>query len=142
MGNVMKINEIMTSQPHIIDENASIFELAQKMQLVGCGIFPVGNLDRIEGVVTDRDIINRAVSQKLDLNNTKVKDIMSKSVIFCYEDENITRAINLMNKHRIRRILIINDDYKLVGILSMIDIFKRLKDKSILSNLFINTLYA
>ncbi len=138
----MKINEIMTSQPHIIDENASIFELAQKMQLVGCGIFPVGNLDRIEGVVTDRDIINRAVSQKLDLNNTKVKDIMSKSVIFCYEDENITRAINLMNKHRIRRILIINDDYKLVGILSMIDIFKRLKDKSILSNLFINTLYA
>lgn len=137
----MKIYDLMTSQPHVIKEKATIFEAAKKMQHLGCGIFPVGNRNKIVGVITDRDIINRAVSKKLNLETTLVETIMTQSVIYCYEDESIARAVTLMNANRIRRIIVINDNKKLVGILSMIDIFKRLKDKSMLSNLFVDTIY-
>lgn len=134
----MKIQEIMTSRPHVIDESLTILALAKKMQLFGCGIFPVVSKDRINGVITDRDIINRVISQKREIANVRVKDVMTRSVVFCYEDENIDRAINVMHKHRLRRILILNNHYELVGILSLNDIFNRLKDKAVLTNLFIN----
>lgn len=138
----MKIYELMTSQPHTIGENITIFEVTRKMQLLGCGIFPIENNNLIIGVITDRDIINRVIAQNLPPNTTRVKDVMTKSIIFCYEDETIPRAVNLMNKNRIRRILVKNDANKLVGILSIIDIFRRLKDKSMLSSLFTETEFS
>lgn len=137
----MKIYDLMTSQPHTIEEEVTIVEAAEGMQSFGCGIFPVGCQNKITGILTDRDIINRVISQKLDPNKTLVKNIMTRDVIFCYEDESIPRAIGLMNKHKIRRIVVINDKLKLVGILSMIDIFKRLKDKTMLANLFSDAMY-
>lgn len=135
----MKIYELMTSQPHTIDENATVLDVARKMQLLGCGILPVENNHLITGVITDRDIINRVISQKLSPESTHVRDVMTKSIIFCYEDDTIPRAVNLMNKNKIRRILVKNEANKLVGILSIIDIFRRLKDKSMLSSLFCET---
>lgn len=137
-GPIMKIYDLMTSQPHTIGEKATIFEAAQRMQLLGCGIFPVGDCNRIIGVITDRDIISRVILQKLNPEITRVKDVMTTSIIFCYEEESLTRAINLMNQNRIRRILVKNHDKILVGVLSITDIFKRLKDKSMLSNLFVD----
>lgn len=135
----MKIYDLMTSQPHVVDKNETILHIAQKMQTLGCGIFPVIFSNKISGVITDRDIINRVISNKLNIETTYVKDVMTKNVIYCYEDDSITRAVYLMNTNKIRRILVINDDHKLVGILSIIDVFKRLKDKSILNNLYIDT---
>jgi CBS domain-containing protein len=138
----MKIYDLMTSQPHVIAEDATIVTVAQSMQRLGCGIFPVENGGSINGVITDRDIINRVISKRLKPETTLVKEVMTKAVIFCYEDEAVARAIKLMNINRIRRILVLNDDYKLVGILSMIDIFRRLKDSSMLGSLFADTLYS
>lgn len=132
----MYIYELMTSHPHIIHADATIQDVAMKMQTSGCGILPVGFHEHIVGVITDRDVINRVIAQHRNPEKTFVSEVMSANPIFCYQDDRVRNAIKQMNKYKIRRILAMDNQNKLVGVLSVIDIFRRLKDKSMLEHLF------
>ena len=131
----MKIKEGMTKKPHIIQENNTIIEAAQKMKAWGCGIFPVENSQYISGVITDRDIIIRAVASEKNLKKTLVKNIMTKEIDFCDKDELLKNVIWKMNHYNRRRVLIKDKDHPLLGILSLTDIIKRVDNKHLLTNL-------
>jgi CBS domain-containing protein len=126
----------MTKKPHLIDEDATLLDAAKKMQGLGCGILPVGTFNNIVGIITDRDIVVRAIANRKELGKTLVKNIMTKIVFFCEEHMLLQAAIQQMLQHKMRRVLVKNKDDQLCGILSLGDIVQRVHDKALLAELF------
>lgn len=132
----MQIHHIMTTKPHMIAPTATLLDAAQKMQLFGCGILPVGDAYNVVGVLTDRDIVTRGIAFERDSKTTLVKDIMTPNPFFCVEEDHLHTAIHQMNECRTRRVLVKNKNNNLVGIISLGDIIKRVQDKELLCKLF------
>lgn len=135
----MNIAAIMTKNPAMLEENATALDAIKKMQSVGCGILPIGDINHVKGVITDRDIMMRVVAKNKDLSKTPITEVMSKDPIFCEEDGFLQQAVYRMNQHNMRRILVKNKRQQLCGILSLGDIIRRVQDKSLLANLFKET---
>lgn len=117
----MLVKECMTSSVDIANPNMTIKEAAQKMKDGDFGILPVGENDRLVGMITDRDIALRAVAEGKD-SSTRVSDIMSKQVLYCYEDQSISEVAQNMGDQQVRRLPVMNRQKRLVGILSLGDV--------------------
>lgn len=118
----MKIKEIMTSNPELIDPNATIREAAKRMKSENIGALPVGENDRLIGMVTDRDIAIRGVAEDRAPETTVVRDVMSEKIFYCFEDDEIEHAAQCMAENQVRRLPILNRDKRLTGIVSLADI--------------------
>lgn len=116
----MKAIDIMSRDLVILSENTSINEVAQTMKEKDIGFIPISLEDKITGVITDRDIVCNAVSNN-DINN-KVKEYMTRNIIKVNENDNVSKILSTMRKNKIKRVLVENDDKKLVGIVSFSDI--------------------
>ncbi len=120
----MKIVEIMTRDPELIDPNASIREAAKRMKNEDIGALPIGENDRLIGMVTDRDIAIRAVAEDRAPETTTVRDVMSEKVFYCFEDDDIEEAARCMAENQVRRLPILNRDKRMTGIVALADIAK------------------
>ena len=118
----MKISEIMTPNPDVIDPNASIREAAKRMRDDNVGALPVCENGRLIGMVTDRDIVMRAVAEDRTPSQTTVRDVMSERIIYCFDDDDIDAAARGRAEHQIRRVPVLNRDKRLVGIVSLADL--------------------
>ena len=116
-----KIKDLMTPDVQVIGPDATIAEAARFMRDGDFGMMPVGENDRMIGVISDRDIAVRAVAEGLD-GNAKVREVMSDGVRWAYDDEPVERAVAIMGAHQIRRLPIVNRDKRLVGIVALGDI--------------------
>jgi CBS domain-containing protein len=117
----MKVNEAMTPDVQIASPGQSIRDAAHMMAAIDAGVLPVGDNDRLVGMITDRDIAVRAVAKGLG-PDTKVGDVMSSDVKYCYEDEDIDDVAQTMAEIKVRRMPVLNRDKRLVGIVSLGDI--------------------
>jgi CBS domain-containing protein len=118
----MRVNEAMTSDVQIANPNQSIQEAAQTMAAIDAGVLPVGENDRLVGIITDRDIAVRAVAKGLS-PSTKVREVMSEGeVMYCYEDEDLEDVAQNMADIKVRRLPVLNRAKRLVGIISVGDI--------------------
>ncbi len=117
---MQKLKDLMSRDVKVISPDATIREAAQQMLSGNFGMLPVGENDRMIGAVSDRDIAIRAVAEGKD-GNTKVRDVMSAGIIWSYEDDSVDDAAELMSKHQIRRLPIVNTDKRLVGIVALGD---------------------
>ena len=120
----MKIREIMSSDVECVDPETALTEVANKMKTLDVGFIPVCQNDRLAGTVTDRDIVVRGIAGNRDVKTLKARDIMSKDVVFCQEDEDIKNVAKKMRDKDVRRILILNHAKRLVGVVSIGDIVK------------------
>jgi CBS domain-containing protein len=127
----MQIREIMTREVEVIRPNASIKEAAKKMKDLDVGAIPVCDGQRLQGVVTDRDIAVRAVAEGRDSARTHVADIMSKDLAYCFEDDQVEEAATLMEMKQIRRLPILDRNKQLVGIVSLGDLSIRGGDQDL-----------
>lgn len=118
----MKISEIMTSNFEMIDSTSSLTDAAREMKSLDVGALPVREGTRLIGIITDRDIVIRALAQGRDPNATQVKDIISSEVVYCYEEDSVEDAVRLMEEHQIRRLVVCDHDRTPVGIVSLGDI--------------------
>jgi len=101
----------------------SIAAAAQRMKDLDVGALPVcGDNDRLVGMVTDRDITVRATAESCDARSTCVKDVMTPDIIYVFEDQDVTEAARLMKENQIRRLVVLNCDKRLVGIVSLGDL--------------------
>jgi CBS domain-containing protein len=124
----MKVNEISTKNPEIIHPEAMICEAARKMKEGDIGMLPVCDGERLVGAITDRDLVIRAIADGYDPLTTKVRDVMTPKIAWCFEDEEIGQAANRMEEKQIRRLAVLNRDKRLVGILSLGDLAVRSDD--------------
>jgi CBS domain-containing protein len=125
-GERQEISEIMTRSVDLIDPNAPATEAARKTREDDVGILPVGENDRLVGMMTDRDIVMRGLSSDGSVGRASVRDVMSKvmskGVNFCFEDERVERAGELMAEHQVHRLPVLNRDKRLVGIVALADL--------------------
>lgn len=117
----MRVMEAMTSDVRIVSPDQTIQEAAKLMLDCDVGSLPVGEGGRLVGMITDRDIAVRAVCQGKS-PKTHVRDVMSKDVKYCYEDEEISHVAHNMGDIQLHRLVVLNHDKKLVGIISLADI--------------------
>jgi CBS domain-containing protein len=125
----MQIREIMTPNVMFVGPDDTLQDAAGKMKELDVGPLPVCDHDRIAGMVTDRDITVRAVAEGRDPKSTKVRDVMTRDVIYCYEDEDVEEAARQMQSRQVRRILVLNRDKRLVGIVSLGDLAAETGDR-------------
>jgi CBS domain-containing protein len=118
----MELREIMTRNVEVVNGDASLQEAASKMKDLDVGLMPVCDGDRLQGVLTDRDITIRATANGRDPTKTKVADVMSTDIAYFLEDQEVEEAVSLMEARQIRRLPILNMDKRLVGIVSLGDI--------------------
>ena len=117
----MHLTQVMSSNVQLANPDMSLCDAAAMMQSGDMGSLPVGDNDRLVGVITDRDIAVRAVAAGKDPRTTKVRDVMSEGVRWIYDDASTKEAAQLMSKHQIRRLPVINHEKRLVGIVSIGD---------------------
>ncbi len=116
----MKAQDIMSRNLIIMDDNTSISEVARIMKEKDIGFIPISSDNKIIGVITDRDIVVNAISNKCNLD-TPVKEYATKNVISVNIDDNVSKILNVMRKNKVKRVLV-TDEHKLVGIVSFSDI--------------------
>ena len=118
----MQLKEIMSRNVEVIHPDSPLQEAAGKMKSLDVGSLPVCDNRKLVGILTDRDITVRAVASGRDPGNTKVSDAMSSDLIYCFDDQGVEEAANLMQRHQIRRLPILNRNQQLVGIVSLGDL--------------------
>jgi CBS domain-containing protein len=119
----MTLNEIMTARPKCVAPDTPLQEAARYMRDLDVGPLPVcGDDDRLVGMVTDRDITVRAVALGKDPKTTKVSDVMTQDIIYGFEDQDVDDAARVMEQRQIRRLVVLNRDKRLVGIVSLGDL--------------------
>src|SRR5215203_2666092 len=118
----MQVQEIMSRQVELVGPNTTIRDAARKMRADNLGALPVGENDRLVGMVTDRDIIMRAVAEERSPGNTSVREVMSETVCYCFEDDDVAQAAQMMAEHQVRRLPVLNREKRLVGIVALADL--------------------
>lgn len=118
----MEVKEIMSREVEVIHSNIPVKAAAEKMKALDVGMLPVRDGDRLIGMLTDRDIVVRAVAGGMDPSKTKVENIVTADVIYCFEDQDVGEAAKLMQEKQIRRLIVLNRDKRLAGILSVGDL--------------------
>jgi len=127
----MELREIMTRDVEVVSAGASLKEAAGKMKSLDVGLLPVCDGDRLQGILTDRDITIRATADGRDPKKTKVTDVMSTDLAYCLEDQEVEEAVSLMEARQIRRIPVLNQDQRLVGIVTLADIAVHVRDRDL-----------
>ncbi|MCD9148790.1 CBS domain-containing protein [Pseudophaeobacter flagellatus] len=118
----MEVAAAMHQQADWASADTPVSEVAKIMQKNDIGAIPVGKDDKLIGMVTDRDIALRVVAEGRDPAKTTAEEIMTKGIVYCRTTETVEDTIHLMDQKKIRRLPVIDDDKRLVGMLSLGDI--------------------
>ena len=120
----MKIREIMTTNVECVSPDTGLKDLAGKMKTLDVGFVPICENDRLVGTVTDRDIVVRGLAGGKDIATCKAGDIMTTNVFWCFEDQDVKDVAKQMRDKDVRRMVILNQGKRLVGVVSIGDISK------------------
>ena len=131
----MLAKEIMSSKPDYMPPTATLKEAADRMRMHDHGFILIGENDRLTGTITDRDIAIRAIAEGKDCTRLTLKDIMSKGVHYCFENDTIEKAAKIMEQYQIRRLPVLNPDKRLTGVISLGDIATKCRNPSLCSEI-------
>ena len=125
----MRVKEIMSTDVKLIHPRAHLIDAAKLMREKDIGMIPVGEDDRLEGVITDRDIIIRALANGRPLEEVTIREVMTPNCHYCYEEDTIEEASKHMSKDKIRRLAVLDKNKHVVGILSLGDLSTKGSEK-------------
>ena len=118
----MKVREIMSRDPYVCSPRSTLVDVAGRMRDLDVGVVPVCEGKQLKGMITDRDIAIRAVVLGMDPVMTLAEQVMSQEVVNCFEDQEVEEAVEIMKTHLIRRLVVLDRDDELVGVISLGDI--------------------
>jgi CBS domain-containing protein len=124
----MQVSEMMTREAECTRPDATLAEVAERMKELDVGSLPVCEGDRLVGMVTDRDITIRSVSTGHDPRTHRVRDIMTPEVFYCFADQSVSEAAELMREKQVRRLPVLDRSKRLVGIVSLGDLAIETRD--------------
>jgi CBS domain-containing protein len=117
----MKISQVMSADVRVCSPKDTIQKVAQIMDDIDAGAVPVGENDRLVGIVTDRDMVLRAIAEGLDAQ-TLVGEVMTDGIQYCFDDETVEEVAQQMADLQVRRLAVLSRAKRLVGIVSLGDI--------------------
>lgn len=118
----MKVKDAMHAGVTWVEPDTRIKDLARMMRDEDIGSIPIGENDRLVGMVTDRDIVCKGLADGKDPDSLTARDVMSGPIVYCRAEEDVEDAVRIMEEHEIRRLPVINENKRMVGMLSMGDI--------------------
>ena len=124
-----KVREVMTDRPRCVTPETPISEAARLMKSDDVGSLPILEGERLTGIVTDRDIVLQAVAEEKDPRGMPVREVASRELVTIGPEEDLSEALKLMASHQVRRIPVVDEDSRLVGIVAQADIAREVKDK-------------
>ena len=122
MGENHRIRELMTESPRTVSSDATVVEAARVMRADDFGLVPVVDGDRLVGTVTDRDIAIRVVAEERDPSSTLVREIASADLVTIDPEQELGEALRLRAQHQVRRLPVVEEDGRLVGIVAQADV--------------------
>jgi len=120
----MKISKCMTRDVQLANPTQTIREAAKMMAEIDAGVLPIGEDDRLVGMITDRDIAIRAVAQGKS-PDTQIREVMSSEVLYCFDDQELENVARNMADIKVRRLPVLNRSKHLVGIVSLGDLSRK-----------------
>ncbi|MBP0482098.1 CBS domain-containing protein [Sagittula salina] len=118
----MKVSEAMHAPAEWVKADTPVFEVAVRMAKDDIGAVPVGHDDRLIGMITDRDLALRVVAKGLDPQKTTAEEVMTPGVVFSRTEATVEDAVHLMDLKKIRRLPVLDDNRRMVGMLSLGDV--------------------
>jgi CBS domain-containing protein len=118
----MKVEDAMHKGAEWVTPQTTLADVARRMRDLDIGSIPVGENDRLIGMVTDRDIVCRGVANGQDCSKLTARDVMSKGIFYCNDSEDLADASRIMEQKQVRRLPVLNDKKRMVGMLSIGDI--------------------
>jgi CBS domain-containing protein len=121
----MKVSEVMTHGVYTTSPDDTVQTAAQTMADLDTGVLPIGEDNRLIGILTDRDLSTRVVAEARDPATTVVRDVMSREVHYCCEDDSVEEVAVKMSEWQLRRLPVLNKEHRLVGIISLGDLARQ-----------------
>lgn len=118
----MKVRDVMHKGAEWISPQTPLSKAAQLMKDLDIGALPVGENDRLVGMVTDRDIACRAIAGSQDVSKMTAQNVMSKGIVYCTAEEELEDALRIMETKKVRRLPVIDGKKRMVGMLSIGDV--------------------
>lgn len=138
----MRVCEVMTRDVETVSSEMSLIAAARKMRVRDIGFLPIVENDAVVGVVTDRDITLRGLGEGRVAELTTINEIMTPTVVWCHEDEVLTEAAKIMEQNHVRRLLVLDDAKRLVGLLSLDDLAATMSSDRLLGTVLRNVTTA
>lgn len=126
----MNVSKVMTRRVSWVGPDTTLPEIARRMRAEDIGSIPVAHNDRLIGMVTDRDIVLRAVAEGGQIERRTAHDVMTGTVLYCYEDETIAAVLRNMSEKQVRRLPVLNRAKRLVGVVSLGDLSQAAEEKA------------
>ena len=124
----MQVKDIMSENPTYIAPSATLKKAAEKMEELDCGFLAIGDEqeDKLCGVITDRDITIRAVAKGLNPETTKVEDVQTEKVLYCFEGDSVEDTADNMHNNQVYRLIVLNNanDKRLCGVVTLGDVVR------------------
>src|SRR5438093_4761929 len=125
------VKDVMTSNPCSIDADKPVAYAAEMMKKEDVGIAPIVEGDRLVGTLTDRDIVVRVVADGRDPQQVKVRDVASRDLVTVDPQQGLDEALRLMARHQVRRLPVVEEDGRLVGVVAQADVAEEAKPKKV-----------
>jgi CBS domain-containing protein len=126
-----KVREHMTDRPRCVTPETPVSEAAELMASEDVGSLPILDGDELVGVVTDRDIVVRAVAKKKNPQGMPVREVASSELVTVGPEQDLSEALKLMASHQVRRLPVVDEDNHLVGVLAQADVAAGAKEKAV-----------
>lgn len=126
-----KVREVMTDRPRGVSPETPLSQAAELMEAEDVGALPVLDGEHLAGMITDRDIVVRAVAKGKDPRGMPVREIATKDVVSVGPEDSLSEALRLMASHQVRRLPVVDQDNRLVGVLAQADVALESKEKAV-----------
>jgi CBS domain-containing protein len=126
-----KVGDVMTARPRCVAPDTPLSQVAQLMEAEDVGAIPVLDDDRVAGMITDRDIVVRAIAKEKDARGMATAEIASGDVVTVGPDHDLSDALRLMAQHQVRRLPVVDRENQLVGVVSQADVALEERDRSV-----------
>jgi CBS domain-containing protein len=120
-----RIREIMTSNPSTVELDKTVVDAARIMKQEDAGVVPVTQNGRLTGMVTDRDIAIRVVAEGKDPKSTAVREVASSNLVTIDPEQDLDEALRLMAQHQVRRLPVVEEGGRLVGVVAQADVARQ-----------------
>ena len=124
-----KVGDVMTGRPRAVTPETPLTEVAQMMDTEDVGSIPVVDNDRLVGIVTDRDIVVRAIAKGKDPKGMPASAVSTRELVTVRPEDDLSDALELMVRHQVRRLAVMGEDERLVGMVSQADVAREAKEK-------------
>ena len=126
-----KVRDVMTTRPRCVTLDTPLGQVAELMEAEDIGAIPVLEGEELHGMVTDRDIVVRAVAKGKDPRGMPVREISSREVVTVSPDQDLSDAVLLMAQNQVRRIPVVDAENRLVGVVSQADVALEAREKTV-----------